>query len=137
MHIKTNFTEEFFSFGLRDVVNLSTTFFIQRCFCVFYFFHKKRVFLTIFILGVNVFFTSMILSVARDTLLSIFPSLVLHIHKQLISAAVNGFRKTGINPIDLPVFRKVNFIVAQMTDRDFEPTFASPRTSLDEPACAR
>jgi len=29
---------------LRDVVNLSTAFFIQRFFNVFYFFHKKRVF---------------------------------------------------------------------------------------------
>jgi len=30
--------------GLREVVNLSTTFFIQRFYTFFYFFHKKRVF---------------------------------------------------------------------------------------------
>ena len=48
------FTGEFFSFGLRDVVNLSTTFFIQR-FLRFYFFIKTR-FLTFFILEVNVLY---------------------------------------------------------------------------------
>src|SRR6218665_824144 len=44
-----------FSFGLRDVVNLSTTFFIQRFFTFFISFIKTR-FLTFFILGVNVFY---------------------------------------------------------------------------------
>jgi len=39
---------------LRDVINLSKTFFIQRFFTFFYFFLKTR-FLTFFILGVNVF----------------------------------------------------------------------------------
>ena len=43
-----------FSFGLINFVNLSTTFFIQSFFNVFYFFHKNA-FLTFFILEVNVF----------------------------------------------------------------------------------
>src|SRR6218665_444344 len=54
MHIKRVILLGIFSFGLRDVVNLSTTFFIQRFFTFFYFFIKTR-FLTFFILGVNVF----------------------------------------------------------------------------------
>src|SRR6218665_1811016 len=56
MHIRTVIVlGQFCSFGLRDVVNLSTTFFIQRFFTVFIFFIKAR-FLTFFILGVNVFY---------------------------------------------------------------------------------
>src|SRR6218665_3319634 len=45
MHIKTVILLGiFFSFGLRDVVNLSTTFFIQRFFTFFILFIKKRFF---------------------------------------------------------------------------------------------
>src|SRR6218665_3952674 len=59
MHIKTVILLGiFFSFGLRDVVNLSTTFFIQGFFTFLIFFIKNAV-LMFFILRVNVFFTSM------------------------------------------------------------------------------
>ena len=56
MHIKTVILlGNFFLFALGDVVNLSTTFFIQR-FLRFLFFFIKNAFLTFFILGVNVFY---------------------------------------------------------------------------------
>ena len=59
MHIKTVILLGiFFSFGLRDVVNLSTTFFIQRFFTFFIFFIKAR-FLTFFYSLGQRFFTSM------------------------------------------------------------------------------
>src|SRR6218665_1593349 len=54
VHIKKVILLGFF-LGLRDIVNLSTTFFIQRFFFVFYFFHKNALFKD-FILGVNVFY---------------------------------------------------------------------------------
>jgi len=54
--ILSNFTGEFFSFDLRDVVNLSTKFFIRRFFAFFYFFHKNTFFKVFFILGVNVLY---------------------------------------------------------------------------------
>ena len=44
MHIKTVILLKNFSFGLINFVDLSTTFFIQRFFTFFIFFHKKRVF---------------------------------------------------------------------------------------------
>src|SRR6218665_638936 len=53
--LRQSFYWGIFSFGLRDVVNLSTTFFIQRFFTFFIFFIKTR-FLRFFILGVNVFY---------------------------------------------------------------------------------
>src|SRR6218665_238249 len=40
----SNFNGEFFSFVLRDVVNLSTTLFIQRFFTFFIFFIKNALF---------------------------------------------------------------------------------------------
>src|SRR6218665_4135409 len=52
MHINTVILLGNFSFGLIKFLNLSKTFFIQRFLTVSYF-------LTFFILGANVFFTSM------------------------------------------------------------------------------
>ena|SRR6218665_3491866 len=53
--------------------------------------------------------------------------------------AVNGFRKTGINPFDPCVFREEDFMAAEMTDRamspaNVEPTVPGPSTAPDEPA---
>src|SRR6218665_1723241 len=48
-----------FSFGLRDVVNLSTTFFIQRFFTFFIFLHKNAFFNVFYSWGQH-FFTSML-----------------------------------------------------------------------------
>jgi len=50
MHIKIVTVLGNFSFGLINLVNLSTTFF-----SVFFYFFIKNAFLTFFILGVNVF----------------------------------------------------------------------------------
>src|SRR6218665_2721075 len=58
MHINTVILPGNFSFGLIKFLNLSKTFFIQRFLTFSYFFIKTRL-LTFFILGVNVFFTSM------------------------------------------------------------------------------
>ena len=62
MHIKTVILLGNFSLGLRDVVNLSTTFFIQL-FLRFNFFLKKRVFNVFYSWGQR-FFTSMNASMA-------------------------------------------------------------------------
>ena len=57
MHINTVILLKNFSFGLINFVDLSTMF-LFNFFTFFYLFNKKRVF-SFFILGVNVFFTSM------------------------------------------------------------------------------
>src|SRR6218665_18235 len=48
MHITAVILLWIFSFDLINFVNLSTTFFIQLFFNVFYFFHKNTLFLTFF-----------------------------------------------------------------------------------------